>query len=52
MVIPVVTYGLETMGLTKVVERKLDAFENNILRRICEPIFDEEERRWKQRRDK
>lgn len=43
----VVTYRLETMGLTKEMEKKLDVFENNILKRICGSIYDEEEERWR-----
>ena len=46
---PVTTYGCESWTLTKNLRQKLLVFENNILRRITGPVFDEEEGRWRRR---
>ena len=46
---PVLTYGCETWRLTKDLERKLEVFENGILRRICKPVFDAELGQWRRR---
>ena len=39
----------ETWALTKALERKLEVFENTILRRIYGPVFDQNEQAWRQR---
>lgn len=46
---PIATYGCETWPLTKVMEHKLQIFENSVLRRISGPFYDAEENRWKRR---
>ena len=46
---PVLTYGCETWRLTKDLERKLEVFENGILRRICGSVYDAELGRWRRR---
>ena len=46
---PIATYGCESWTLTKHLKQKLLVFENNILRRITGPIFDNEENRWRRR---
>ena len=49
MIRPIVCYACETWTLTKVLEKKLEVFENSILRRILGPIFDNVEQQWRQR---
>ena len=46
---PIATYAAETWTLTKAQERRLEIFENTILRRIYGPIFDDEDQAWRQR---
>ena len=46
---PVLTYGCETWRLTKDLERKLEVFENGILRKICGPVFDAGIGQWRRR---
>ena len=46
---PMATYASETWTLTKTQERKLEVFENSILRRIYGPIYDDGEQAWRQR---
>ena len=46
---PIVTYGTETLRLTKELERRLEVFENGILRQICGPVFDPEMGTWRRR---
>ena len=46
---PITTYGCESWTLTKNLRQKLLVFENNILRRIAGPVFDEDENRWRRR---
>lgn len=46
---PVVLYACETWSLTKKQQQRILVFENNILRRITGPIFDEGEQRWRRR---
>ena len=46
---PVVMYGSETWSLTKELERKLQVFENSILRRICGPVQDAGTNNWRRR---
>ena len=43
---PIVIYGCETWRLTKELERRLNVFERDILRRIWGPVWDEEEGEW------
>ena len=49
---PTVLYGCETWTLTKQREKRLEIFENNILRRILGPVYDEEEGRWRRRHNR
>ena len=49
---PIVTYACEAWVLTKALERKIEVFENSILRRIYGPIFDPEEQAWRQRHNR
>ena len=49
MIRPVVTYGLETSCMTLEMERRLNVFENTILRRICGPVYDVEDGKWRRR---
>jgi sorting nexin-29 len=49
---PVVTYGCETWRLTRELERKLQVFENSVMRRICGPVFDVEEGVWRRRHNR
>ena len=44
---PVVLYGAETWRTTKAMERKLDVFENGIMRQICGPV--QENGQWRRR---
>ena len=46
---PITTYAAETWTLTKALERKLEVFENSILRRIYGPVYDAEEGAWRHR---
>ena len=46
---PTVLYGCDTWTLTKERRRKLEVFENNILRRILGPVFDAENGEWRKR---
>ena len=46
---PIATYAAETWTLTKAQERRLEVFENVILRRIYGPIYDYEDQAWRQR---
>ena len=46
---PTVLYGCETWTLTKERMRKLEVFENGILRRITGPIYDAETNQWQRR---
>ena len=46
---PTVLYGCETLTLTKERMRKLEVFENGILRRITGPIYDAETNQWQRR---
>ena len=46
---PIATYASETWTLTKAQEKRLEVFENAILRRIYGPIYDVEEQAWRQR---
>ena len=46
---PIVTYAAETWTLTKALEKKLEVFENSILRRIYGPVYDAEEGEWRHR---
>ena len=46
---PILTYGCETWRLTRDLERKLEVFENGILRRICGPVWDAELGQWRRR---
>ena len=46
---PAVTYGSETWRLTKRLERRLEVFENGVLRRICGAVFDQQELVWRRR---
>ena len=43
---PITTYASETWTLTKALERKLEVFENTILRRIYGPVYNVEEQMW------
>ena len=43
---PIATYASETWTLTKALERKLEVFENAVLRRIYGPVYDAELRTW------
>ena len=49
---PILTYGCETWRLTKDLERKLEVFENGILRRICRPVWDAELGQWRKRHNR
>ena len=49
---PTVLYGCETWRLTQKLENKLDVFENGILRTICGPVYDQEERGWRRRHNR
>ena len=49
---PILTYGCETWRLTKDLERKLEVFENGILRRICGPVWDIELGQWRRRHNR
>ena len=44
---PILLYGCETWALTKVLEKRLEVFENRILRKITGPIFDQETLEWR-----
>ena len=44
---PILLYGCETWALTKVLEKRLEVFENKILRKITGPIFDQETLEWR-----
>ena len=46
---PIVMYGCETWTLTQRLEKRLEVFENGILRRICGPVFDREKGEWRKR---
>ena len=46
---PTVLYGCETWTLTKERIRKLEVFENGILRRILGPTFNPETNQWERR---
>ena len=46
---PTVLYGCETWTLTKERKRKLEVFENSILRRILGPVFNPETNQWERR---
>lgn len=46
---PIVLYGCETWTLTQRLEKRLEVFENGVLRRICGPVYDQEEREWRRR---
>ena len=46
---PIVTYGTETLRLTKELERRLEVFENGVLRQIYGPVFDPEMGAWRRR---
>ena len=46
---PVTLYGCEAWTLTQRLENKLMVFENNILRRITGPVFDEGEGIWRRK---
>ena len=49
---PVVLYGCEAWTLTEERKRKLEVFENGVLRRILGPVFDEEEGRYRRRHNR
>ena len=42
-------YACETWTLTKYLENKIQVCENNMLRRIFGPVFDQIELRWRRR---
>ena len=44
---PILLYGCEAWALTKVLERKLEVFENKILRKITGPVFDDDAGIWR-----
>jgi len=46
---PVVIYGSETWRLTKELERRLQVFENSVMRRICGPVRDALTGEWRRR---
>ena len=46
---PTVTYGAETWALTQELRRRLQVFENSILRKIYGPVFDVDEQAWRRR---
>ena len=46
---PITTYGCETWILTRELQRKLEVFENSVLRRITGPVYDVEESTWRRR---
>ena len=46
---PTVLYGCETWTLTKERRRRLEFFENSILRRILGPTYDAENHQWERR---
>ena len=46
---PILLYGCEVWGLTKTLEKKLEVFENKILRRITGPVYEPETQRWRMR---
>ena len=46
---PTVLYASETWTLTTQRETRMEVFENNILRRILGPVYDEEEGNWRRR---
>ena len=46
---PTVLYGSECWTLTKETMRKLEVFENSILRRILGPVFNPDNRQWERR---
>jgi len=47
IILPVVLYGYETWSLTLREERRLEVFENRVLRRIFGPKRDEVTREWR-----
>ena len=44
---PILLYGCETWALTRVLEKRLEVFENKILRKITGPLFDQETLEWR-----
>ena len=46
---PTVLYGCETWTLTKERKRKLEVFENSILRRILGPVHNAKTNQWERR---
>ena len=44
---PILLYGCEAWALTKSLERKLEVFENKILRKITGPVFDDDAGIWR-----
>ena len=49
---PVLTYGSETWSMTKQLERRLEVFENGVLRRICGPVWDAYLNIWRRRHNR
>jgi hypothetical protein len=47
IILPVVLYGCETWSLTLREERRLNVFENRVLRRVFGPKRDEVTREWR-----
>ena len=52
MIKPVVLYGCETWTLTKQRKKKIEVFENSVLRKITGPVYDIEEGEWRRRHNR
>ena len=46
---PILAYGCETWSLTKEQEKRLEVFENKVLRSIVGPVYDQERQEWRRR---
>ena len=52
IILPTMFYSCETWTLTKERKRKLEVFENSILRRIYGPVFNAETNQWERRHNR
>ena len=46
---PILVYGCEAWALTKEQEKRLEVFENKVLRTIVGPVYDRERQEWRRR---
>ena len=46
---PIAMYGSEVWAMTRRLEAKVDSFENNILKTICGPVYDQDLNIWRRR---